>query len=118
MYYVVHSLSNLSIVAIHFETHVHLVSEGKYRESLEEMKSMVAEEVLCMPNATSSTISLAMSKTLLSCHLFNEDGEVPMELHSSHVNVCSFVFSYIHNLILSIKHRPWAPLIPSSCSSP
>jgi hypothetical protein len=46
-----------------------------------------------------------MSKTLLSCHLFNEDGEVPVELHSSHVNVHSFVFSYIHNLILLIKHR-------------
>jgi hypothetical protein len=38
------------------------------------------KKVLCTSNATSSVISLAMSKTFLFLHLFNEDGEVPLEL--------------------------------------
>jgi hypothetical protein len=37
------------------------------------MKSMVIEEVLRMPNVTSSTISFAASIMFLSRHLFNED---------------------------------------------
>jgi hypothetical protein len=92
--------------------HAHLVLEGKCRKSLEEMKSMAAEEVQHTPNATSSTISLATNKMFLSRYLFNEDGEVPIELlkgeklnqaMSMFVPLCSF---NIHNLISSIKHRP------------
>jgi hypothetical protein len=71
VYYVVHSLSDLSRAATHLITHVHPLSKGKCIKSLEEMKSMVVEEVLHMPNAISSAISLAVSKTLLSRHLFN-----------------------------------------------
>ncbi len=70
MCYVVHSLSNLSRVAIHLEMHAHLVSEGKCKKSFKDMKNVVAKEVLRMPNATSSVISLAMSKTILSCQFF------------------------------------------------
>jgi hypothetical protein len=57
MCYVVHSLSNLSRVAIHLEMHAHLVSEGKCKKSFKDMKNVVAKEVLRMPNATSSVIS-------------------------------------------------------------
>jgi hypothetical protein len=111
MYYVVHLLSNLSRVAIHLETHAHFVSEGKCKNSLEEMKNMVVEEVLCMPNATSFAISLAMNKAFLSCHLFIKDGEVHVELlkcekpnqaMSMFVPLCS---PNIHNLVSSIKHH-------------
>ncbi len=73
IYYVVHSLSDLSRVAIHLRTHEHLISEGKCRKTFKEMKSMVIEEVLRMPNVTSSTISFAASIMFLSRHLFNED---------------------------------------------
>jgi hypothetical protein len=44
---------------------VHFVSEGKCKESFKEMKSMVVEEVVRMPNATSFAISLAVSKMFL-----------------------------------------------------
>jgi hypothetical protein len=90
---------------------VHLISEGKRRESFEEMKNMVVEEVLCTPNATSSTISLVMIKTFLFCHIFNEDGEVLVELlkgeklnqaMSMFIPLCS---PNIRNLISSITHR-------------
>jgi hypothetical protein len=36
---------------------------------------MVVEEVLCMPNAMSFTMSLVMNKTCLFRHLFNDYGE-------------------------------------------
>jgi hypothetical protein len=109
---VVHLLFDLSKVAIHLGTHEHHVFEGKCKESFEEMKNMVAEEVLHMPNATSFAISLIVSKMFLSCHLFNEDGEVLVELlkgekinqtMSMFLPLC---FPNIHNLISSIKHRP------------
>ncbi len=41
---------------------------------------MVIKDVMRMPNVTSFTISLATNTTFLSSHLFNEDGEIPMEL--------------------------------------
>lgn len=94
IYYVVHSLSDLLRVAIHLRTHEHIIFEEKCRKSLKEMKSMVIEEVLCMPNATSSTISLVVSTMFLSRHLFNKDGASKRwKIQSSHVNVPSFVFS-------------------------
>jgi len=44
------------------------------------MKNMVVEEVCCMPIATTLAITLFLSKTFLSRHLFNEDGECPIEV--------------------------------------
>ncbi len=67
MYYVVHLLFVLSRATIHLGTHVHHASKGKCKESLEDMKNMVVEEVLHMPNATSSTIALVASKVFLFC---------------------------------------------------
>ncbi len=40
---------------------------------------MVAKEVLCMPNATSFTISLVANKRFLYHHLFNDYWEGPIE---------------------------------------
>ncbi len=76
----VHSLFDLSRAAIHLRTHEHFIFEGKCRKSLKEMKNMVIKDVMRMPNVTSFTISLATNTTFLSSHLFNEDGEIPMEL--------------------------------------
>jgi hypothetical protein len=90
--------------------HEHFIFEGKCKKSLKEMKNMVIEKVLCMPNATSSTISLAVSTTFLSCHFFDEDGEVPMELQKyGKLNQAMLMFFPLcfpdfHNLISSIKH--------------
>jgi hypothetical protein len=44
------------------------------------MKNMVVEEVCRMPISTTLVITLFTSKTFLSRHLFNEDGEGPMEV--------------------------------------
>jgi hypothetical protein len=41
---------------------------------------MVVNEVCHTPIATTFTIVLSTNKTFLSCHLFNEDGQGPMEL--------------------------------------
>jgi len=111
MCYVVHSLFDLSRATINLKTHAHPIYERKCTESLEKMKSMVAEEVLHMPNVTSFVISLATSKTFLSHHLFNEDGEVPMELlKGEKLNQAMLMFvplcsPNIRNLISSFKHH-------------
>jgi hypothetical protein len=80
MYYVVHKFPNLSRAMIHLGTHAHLIIDGKCRESFQEMKNMVVEEVCCTPIVTTSTIVLTISKTFLFCHLFNKDGEGHVEL--------------------------------------
>lgn len=111
MYYVVHSLSNLLRATIHLGMHAHPVSKRKYRESFEEVKSMVAEEVLCMPNVTSSAIALVASKMFLFHHLFNEDGNVFVELlKGENFNQTMLMFvplcsPNICNLISLFKHR-------------
>jgi hypothetical protein len=63
------------------------------------MKNTVVKKVLCTPNATSSIISLVVNKTFLSDHLFNEDGQVIIELLKGDklnetVLVHSLVFPY------------------------
>ncbi len=76
------------------------------------MKNMVVEEVLHMPNVTSFVISLIMNKMFLSCHLFNEDGEVLVDFFKGEkINQTMSMFlplcsHNIHNLISSIKASP------------
>ncbi len=108
----VYSLSDLSRVGTHLGTHdQHHVSEGKCKKSFEEMKNMVAKEVLRMPNVTSSTIFLAVSKTFLFHHLFNLDEVVLVELLKGEIfNQAMLMFlplcsPNICNLISLIKHR-------------
>jgi hypothetical protein len=54
---------------------VHPISKGKCRKSLEEMKNMVVEEVLCMPNVTSFAISLVANKTFVFHRLLMKMGK-------------------------------------------
>jgi hypothetical protein len=101
---------DLSRIAIHLDTHVRFVFNGKCRESLEEMKNMVAKEVLRMANVTSFVIALIVSKTFLSSHLFNENGQGTNELLKGDkfnetllkfIPLCS---PKIHNIISFVKH--------------
>ncbi len=68
---------------IHLGTHAHAIVNNKCKESFKEMKNMVVEEVCCMPVSTTLAITLFTSKTFLSRHLFNEDGEGPVEVLKS-----------------------------------
>ncbi len=76
------------------------------------MKNMVADEVCHMPTTITSTIVLFTSKTFLSYHLFNEDGEGLVELFKGEkLNQILLKFAPlcspgIHNLIVSLKHCP------------
>jgi len=45
IYYVVHKQENLIWVAIHLCTHDHLVAEGHFKEVVDQVKSLVEEEV-------------------------------------------------------------------------
>jgi hypothetical protein len=102
---------NLSRAAIHLGIHAHLVYDGKCMEPFKEMENMVAKEVLHMPNAMSSTMTLVVNKTFMFCFLFNENGQGIVELLKGdkfnetlleYVPLCP---PNIHNLISSIKHR-------------
>ncbi len=76
---------------------------------------MVANEFCCKPTVTSFTITFTMSMSFLSCHLFNEDEKSPMELlkggklNQTLLKFAPLCFPNIHNLIVSLKHRPNNP---------
>jgi hypothetical protein len=112
MYYVVHKFPNLSRAPIHLGTHAHPNIDGKCRQSFQEMKNMVVDEVYHMPIAIISSIVLSMSKTFFSRHLFNKDGRGPMELFKSEkldqmlLKFAPLCSPSIHNLIASLKHCP------------
>jgi hypothetical protein len=73
---------------------------------------MVVDEVCHTPTTITSIIVLFPSKTFLSYHLFNENGKVLMELFKGE-KLCQILLKFtplcspgIHNLIISLKHRP------------
>ncbi len=80
MYYVMHKQENLNQTIIHLGTHDHPLVEGRSRIFFDQVKSMVKEEVFHTLGANVSAIVLATSKTFLSEHLLNEDGQGPMEV--------------------------------------
>ncbi len=112
MYYVVHKFPNLSRVVIHLGTCAHPVANNKCRESFHVMKNMVVDGVCCTPTATTLTIVLFTNKTFLFHHLFNEDGQGPMEFFKGEkldqmllkfvplcsLNICNFIASLKHCL--------------------
>jgi hypothetical protein len=55
------------------------VVEGRSREVLDQVKSLVKEDMSCTPRVIVLTIVLTSSKTFLSEHLLNKDGEGPVE---------------------------------------
>ncbi len=127
MYYVVHSLFDLSKVAIHLSTYAHPIFEVKCRKAFEEMKKMVIEEVLRMPTTTSLAIALVVIRTFLSHHLFNEDGEGLLWNFlkvRNWIKPCWSLFPYAPLTFTrwfhcsSTTQGTWALFIPSSHSSP
>jgi hypothetical protein len=80
MYYVVQKFPKFSRTSIHLGIHAHPIVKNKCRESFKEMKNMVVNEVYCTLTTTTLAIVSLTSKTFFSHHLFNEDGEDPMEL--------------------------------------
>ncbi len=92
-------------------THSHPITKRMCRKSFKEMKDMVADEVYCTPIATSSAIIFSMNKTFLFYHLFNEDGQGPMELlkgekqNQTLLKFAPMCFLGICNLIASLKHH-------------
>jgi hypothetical protein len=80
MYFVVYKHDNLIRATIHLGLHDHLVVEGCSRKVFEHVKSLVKEEASCTLGATASAIVLATSKTFLSEHLLNVDGQGLVEV--------------------------------------
>ncbi len=66
-------------MVIHLKVHKHLVVDGKCRESMDETKRLIIEEVNRMPDVKISTISLNASKTFLAKHLLDDNGNGIME---------------------------------------
>ncbi len=56
------------------------MAEGRSRKMFEQVKSLVEDEASHTPRATTSAIALATSKTFLSEHLLNKDGQGPVEV--------------------------------------
>jgi hypothetical protein len=50
------------------------------KESSEEIKVLIKGEVSCTLDAKISAIALNANKTFLAHHLFNENGEGPLEI--------------------------------------
>ncbi len=50
------------------------------KESLEEIRVLVEGQVSCTLDAKISAIALNANKAFLAHHLFNENGEGPMEI--------------------------------------
>jgi hypothetical protein len=75
-YYVVHKQENLTRVAIHLGMHGHQMANSCSREVVEQVKSLVKEEVFCTPWATLLAIALAISKIFLFKYLLKKDGKM------------------------------------------
>jgi len=75
------------------------------------MKNMVVKEVCCMPISTTLAITLSTSKMFFYRHLFNEDGEGPVEvlkgekLDQTLLKFAPLCFDGICYLIASLKHH-------------
>jgi hypothetical protein len=108
-YCILHKIIAFTRVVIHFKRHVQLVQDGMCRESLEDIKTLVENEVSHTLNI--STIGFFMNKSFLSQHLFNEDGDNSIELlkgeHLNKVmdNFMPLCFPNICN-VNSVVHAP------------
>jgi hypothetical protein len=89
-----------------------MVANDKCRESFQDMKNMVVDEVCHMPSATTLAIVLFTSKTFLFCNLFNKDEKGFMEflkgekLHQMLLKFAPLCSLSIFYLIVSLKHHP------------
>ncbi len=75
-----HKFQSLSRATIHLGVHNHLIVDGKCRESLEETRRLIVEEVVCTPNAKMYVISLSARKTFLARQLLDDCSDGKVEL--------------------------------------
>ncbi len=66
-------------MAILLGVHNHLVEDGKWKESLEETRRFIIEEVDRMHDVKMFAISLNASKTFLARHLLDDYSDGKME---------------------------------------
>ena len=81
IYYVV-AKDHMTRACVHLGSHDHPVKVGDYRDSIEQTKSLISDQVERTPTATNSSIVLEASKELLGPLLLARDGEEqkPLEL--------------------------------------
>ncbi len=95
---------------VHLGVHNLPIANGKYRESLEETRRLIVEEVNHMPDAKMSIISLNVSKTFLVKHMLDDCNNGKMELLKGEQleqiqdKFYELSFPNIHNLIGFFKH--------------
>ncbi len=86
--------------------------EGRFKEVVEQVKSLIKEEVFCTPRVTTLVIVLATSKTFLLEHLLNKDRKGLVEvlkgekLHQVMDKFIALFLPNVWNLVASFKHRP------------
>ncbi len=80
IYYVVHKLQSILRVVIYLGIHKHPMADGKCKKFVNKTKRLITKEVNHMFDAKIFVISLSASKTFLVTHLFDDNGDGPMEL--------------------------------------
>jgi len=86
---------------MHLGTHDHLVVEVTLEKFSIQVKSLVTEEVFYTLEVIVSTLVLTASKTFLSEHLLNEDGEGLVEILKGgklHQMMDKFIMLFSHNI--------------------
>jgi len=78
--YVVHKISLIIRVAIHFGVHKHPMVDGKCKESMDKTIRLITKEVDHTLDAKIFAILLGVSKTFLAMHLLDDSGNGTMEL--------------------------------------
>ncbi len=67
-------------MAIHLGVHKRPIVDGKCKESMDEIRSLIKEEVDCTLNVKIFVISLSINKAFLARHLLDDYSNGTMEL--------------------------------------
>jgi hypothetical protein len=128
IYYVVHKFQSLSRTMIHLGVHNRLIVDGKCRESLEETRRLIIEEVICTLNAKMFVFPWVLARpSWLGIYLmivvmvkwsfskvnnWSKSRTKFYKLNSP--NICSLVASFKHrpnggyiDSILELKSKSW-----------
>ncbi len=111
IYYVVHKLQFMSIVAIHYNVHNHLIMDGKCWKFIVETKKLIIEEADRMLDAKISAISFSDNKTFLVNYLLDDSTNGMIELlkgkQLKHIQDKFYEWSLpnVRNFVVSFKHH-------------
>ena len=87
IYYILGKRLTMTRACIHFGNHEHPVSDGMCRETIDQIHTLIGEEVSKTPTAKNSAIALAASKEFLSTFLLQTDHNTPTPLRGPDLNV-------------------------------